>query len=629
MEKVIKQKLINAFANSFEAPYTGSLSEWAYQYVKLPNNYAVTGRFDVSISRYLVQPMEDLLDKNVVQVNVFGAAQTAKSTLGEVFIPYIIINDPGPILKLHQTDDMSNYFSEARLNPLLQNCVPVKNIFDLEKIKPTKDGFELPTMMCKLGSGINKNLWYGSTIRYLQIDEGHQIIQRTPECIKRCKIRTTAYGNNKKILLTSTPSIEGDSMWDEMTGKIMQWSWHCKACNNHQLWHWSKELPEASAGGRMSDGDGRFAGILWDNIYKNEESSSLNYELTGENAKLYCEHCSASYSDNEINRQYFNNSGKYLMTQDNGDNGCHTYQWPVFVNSKISFKSKVIEYLQAIAKKKQTGLTDDLRDFEQQTMGHFWRRGQTIDAAKIMAVSFNPLDDWKECLFRCIAVDYQRKNETKFYVVCGFSQTEIRVLEHSYCHKWDDIEALQKKWKIPSAAVFIDSGFNAGEVYNECWRHSQPVTFGKRIELYGWWPLKGDGNHESYSHTIGNDKVKKYYSPETKIALNNNQFVRLINWANLPIKSMLFHIRERKSDIKLVLPTSDPVFDEHMNAESLEWISDKSGLKTPRWIKKSDNNHWLDCMCMAIVGANMRNVYTTSLIDTVSLISALSGSLEK
>jgi hypothetical protein len=303
--------------------------------------------------------------------------------------------------------------------------------------------------------------------------------------------------------------------------------------------------------------------------------------------------------------------------------------WPAAVNMKIPFKQMVIQYLQAVATHKRLGTTDGLRIFRQQVLGQFWRRTQPIESSKVLATAFNPDEKWPDEIFRCIAVDYQRRNEQKFYVVCSFSATEIRVLDHSFCAKWSDIEVLQQKWNIPSAGVFVDSGYNADEVYKICCEHSQPIVINKKVMLYGYWALKGTGDREYYQHKIGTDTARKYYSPEIKASINNAQFARLILWANLPIKNMLFHIREGKSDIRLVLPVKDANFEAHLNAESLEWIEDKTGVKSPRWIKHSDENHYLDCMAMALVGASMRGIYTVDVIDRQNIINMVSGSLKK
>jgi phage terminase large subunit GpA-like protein len=613
MEAKLQTSLVQSFLNSFEPPFNGEVYEWAHEYVDLPPNYAVQGKFDINLSKYLIEPIKDLRNQDVTQVNLIAATQTGKTMASELFLPYVIVNDGGPVLKLHQTDDMAKTFVETRLIPLLERCPPVKAMLDNKRFSATITGINLPHMSIKMG-GAKENILHGLTIRYLLADE---VWLWDKDSITKAKARTTAYGTQKKVLITSQPGVEGDGLWDEMTGKIFEWAWKCPCCGNFQPYYWSKETESGS-----------WAGMVWDKKML-PDSSSYDYEGTAETARLQCYYCTGSLTDTEANRRYLNDTGKYILTRDNGNPQCHTYVWPAAVNMKIPFKQMVIQYLQAITTHRRIGTTDGLRIFTQQVLGHFWRRSQPIEASKVLATAFNPDEKWPDELFRCIAVDYQKKNEVKYYVVCSFSQREIRVLDHSFCHKWEDVAALQTKWGVPSAGVMVDSGYNSDEVYRECCSHSQPIVFNRKVVLYGWWALKGDGGHEYYNHKIGTDTARRYFSPEIKASINNAQFARLIQWANLPIKNMLFHIREGNSDIKLVLPTKDPNFDEHLNAESLEWIEDKTGVKAPRWIKHSDNNHWLDCMCMALVGASMRGIYTSDVIEKQNIINAMSGSLKK
>lgn len=616
MDNALKVSLVESFNNAFEAPFTGSIYAWAHENIDLPSSYAVQGRFDVSISKYLIKPLEDLQNRDIQQVNLIASTQTGKSLVQEIFLPYLIINDAGPTLRLQQTDEMSKTFVETRIIPVLQRCKATKELLDNERFTATSTGITLPHMFVKMTSA-KENLLHGLTIRYLLMDE---VWLYDKQSVIKAKARTTAFGNRKKILITSQPGIEGDQLFDEMTGKIFEWGWRCKECHQLQPYSWTKEVNGISGSS--------WAGMIWDKKLK--DGGTYDYEATGDTARLQCEYCTGSLVDSESNRRYLNDNGDYILVKDNGNPQCHTYQWPAFVNQKISFKEKVIQYLQAVTTHKRLGTTDGLRLFRQQVMGQFWKRSGPIETSKVLAVAFNPNEKWPDEIFRCIAVDYQRKHEMKFYVVCSFSKNEIRVLEHAFCATWDDIVTLQNKWKVPSAGVFVDSGYNADEIYKECCAHSQPIVFNRKVILFGWWAMKGDGGHEYYPHKVGNDIIRKYYSPEVKASINNSQFARLILWANLPIKNMLFHIRENKSDIKLIVPTPDPQFDEQLNAESLEWVEDKrTGLKTPRWIKTSDNNHYLDCMCMALVAATMRGIYTTHVIDSQNIITAYSGSIKQ
>ena len=588
MDPKIKAELINSFVNSFEPPYTGSVDQWAHTYVELGANYAIMGKFDIDISKYLIEPFKDLRNNDITQINLIAATQTAKTLVSEIFIPFVIVNDAGPVLRLHQSDEMATMFVQTRLLPLLEKCKPVKAMLDHDRYSAKKSGINLPHMAIKI-AGAKENVLHGQSVRYLLADECWLYDSNV---IEKAKARTTAFGRNKKILLTSQPGLEGDQLDGENNGIEYTWGWQCPHCNNTQPYYWSKEKP-----------DGSWAGIVWQKHYTTEESSSYDYQKTGDSARLQCYYCTGSVADTEANRRYLNDTGKYIITADKGDNHIHTYTWCAFVNQKITFKEKVIQYLQAIVQNRRYGTTDALRIFTQQVLGKPWRISAAIDQSKVLVQTFNPDAAWPDQVFRCIAVDYQKKYGMKFFVVAAFSRKEIRILEHGYVSKWDEIAALADKWKIPPPAIGVDSGYNAVEVYLESVNHGKIVKVGNKIERVGWTCMKGEDKDDGYYHKGPNDeKVLKYFSPLTRAAVNNNQFARLFRWGNFPIKNILFYIKEGKSDMKLILPTPDPDFSNQLNAEALQEVIDaKTGLKKLRWEKIHDDNHYLDCMAMAIV----------------------------
>lgn len=605
MNKELKSEFKSAFLDNFTCPYTGSIYQWAAENVKITTG-AVKGSFDISIFPYLRQPFDDLKDNSVHQINLSAAVQSGKTQFSEVYLPYIISVSPAETLRLHQSDDMARYFTETRLIPLLQNCKPTSQLIDnADRFAVKLGGITLPHMSLKI-AGAKENVLHGSTIRYLLLDECW--LYEKPDMIQKAKARTTAFGNNKKIVLTSQPGIEGDTFDKESTGKVFEWGWKCKECGNLQPWYWSKEKE-----------DGSWAGIIWDKVYKDADSSSYDLERTGDTARLQCYHCTASYTDNNVNRKYLNDNGAYIETADHGNPKVKTYSWCGFVNTKITFKEKCIEYLQATELHKKTGLTDKLKLFRQQVLGQTWKRTQAIDVSKILVQTFEPDKEWPEEIFRCLSVDYQRKLGVKYWCVVAFSANEMRIVDHGYCLKWDDIHALAEKYKIPPPAVVIDSGFNASEVYLECYNHSRAIKMGKKVEFWGWTALKGDDADDGYQHKMNDgQKLTKYHSPMVRASIDNIKFARLFHWSNFCIKTIFYHIREGKCDMKMVLPKPDPEFDLQLNAESLcEVVNKQTGLRKLRWEARHDNNHYLDVCCQAIVAAMLAGKFYP---DTVSLM---------
>ena len=598
MNKQLQTALLSAFLEGFEPIFSGSIDQWCKEYINLPPAYAIQGSFDVSLSNYLRKPFLDLKNSDINQINLIGAVQTGKTLVGELFIPYIIIETPGPVLKFSQTDEIADLFTETRLIPLLENCKPVKSILTNSKNRfaATKKSIILPHMAIKMGAA-KPNLLHGQSIRYLIMDE---VWLYEMGVVQKAKARCSAFGNNKKILISSQPGQVDDDLFQENKGKEFTWGWNCRECKNLQPWYWSKEKD-----------DGTWAGIVWDKYYSNETSSSYDFQKTGDSSRLLCYYCSASYTEKD--RQYLNQTGEYIQTADHGDHKVHTYMWNIFANQKITFKECVIEYLQAKLQNKRYGTTDALKTFTQQKLGQFWKPSIAMDQGKILVNTFKQDEVWPEQIFKCLSVDYQQKHQMKFWAVVAFSRIEIRVIDHGYVAKWEDINAIAEKHKLPPPAIGVDSGYHATEVYLEAFNRGKIIKLGKHIERVGWTAMKGADKDDGWPHVGPNGtKVMKYYSPMVRASVSNNQYARFFHWSNFAIKTILYNIREGKSDMKLVLPTPDPDFIQQLNAETLQEVLDpKTGLRKMRWVKISDNNHYLDILCQAIVLAQMADRFGT------------------
>lgn len=586
METGLFNKLIDTFNDALTPIYTGSIIDWAQENVDIRGAYAVQGRFNINISKYLIQPFMDLQNRNVTQINLIAATQTGKTLISELYLPYIIVNTPGPCLRLHQSDDMAKTAIESRLYPLLINCREVKKLLNEDSI--TKGSIKLSNMYVKI-AGAKENVIHSSTIQYLMMDE---VWQYNEGVVEKAKARTTALGNNKKIIISSQPGMEGDQLDKEHTGKLFEWQWKCPHCNNYQSYNWNVQKPDET-----------YAGMIWDKQYIDATSGSYDIEKTAATARMQCYHCTGSVADTYENRRYLNDTGKYVCIEDKGNPQTHTYTWCAFVNQKISFKEKVIQYLQAKDIHKKHGTTNELKTFTQQVLGKSWKRIQPIDISKVLVANFNNNEKWPEEVFRCMAVDYQQKFGLKHWIVVAYSTKEIRVLDHGTVSKWEEVDEISKKYNIPPKCVAVDTGYNAKEVYLEAFKRGSVMKIGNIVEIIGWCCLKGDDADDGYQHVGPNgSKVLKYYSPLRRPQIKENTTGRLYEWSNKLIKDTLYHIREGKGELKIVLPIKDDEFERQMHSETIvEVIDSKTGLKKSRWEKVHDDNHWWDCLCMAIV----------------------------
>src|ERR1051325_996644 len=98
--------------------------QWAAEEGELPNIYAVTGRLDVATCPMIKGPLEALRRKTVRHVIAMCGVQCLKTLIGELWLCWSIVNDPGPAQWLQRTDEEAKEHSRERFSKLL-NSFPV------------------------------------------------------------------------------------------------------------------------------------------------------------------------------------------------------------------------------------------------------------------------------------------------------------------------------------------------------------------------------------------------------------------------------------------------------------------------------------------------------------------------
>lgn len=600
MDPAIVQEFNAAYAEALSPPWSGSVDEWCSQYVELPNAYAIPGKFDVTYSPYLKQPFKDFRDPTIRMVNLYAATQCAKSLCAELFIPYVIVNDPGPMMRLHQSDEMAATFTETRLIPLLKACPPVKQLLAYNRFAATKRGINLPHMNIKIGSA-KETLLHGMSLRYLLMDEVHLYDKGV---VEKAIARTTAFAQRRKIIISSQPS-ESDSELAKYAnaGLVYVWQWRCFKCGEYQNWEWNKLWPDKTSGSGY--------GVTWDK----KVDSDKNYLMdeTGATARLVCKSCRHEHADTQSNRRRLVDEGRYHCIKTDGDTGVRTYMWPGFVNPAITFKEKVVQYLQAKNKERFFGLADDLQTFYNQVLGVEWKKGERLEPSRILVQSYDTNAEWPEEGARFMTVDYQRANSIKYYLIRAWSDKgDSRLLAHGYVTNWDEIEALRVRWKVPIANVGVDSGYSSEEVYGESVKRGAPAQIGKMKVWVGWTCLKGDGQKKEYLHKDG---VKRYYSQEIRGDPNfpmNSKYrglvARVYLWSNYSVKSILARLRDNQTHSKWVSNTQEQAYLDQLHSEVFD------GLKN-RWVPKNEhnpNNHYWDLENMNLVMAMMLGCFAST-----------------
>ena len=615
MDTIVQQELFASYSDNLSPPFSGSVDQWCNQHIDLPSAYAIPGKFSVNSSPYLIQPFQDLRDPKVMMVNMIGATQIGKSLLAELYIPFIIANDPGPLLRLHQNDDIGEVFTATRLIPMLKNCKPIQSMLMLNRFVATKKGLTLPHMNIKVSSA-KESMLHGLSIRYLLMDEAHLYDVGT---IEKAIARTTAFAGRRKIIISSQPNVHGSELekWYNK-GLIFSWHWLCPHCKKHQPYRWWQ---------RRSDNT--YAGINWDTIL-NDDKDTTNILLSSRTAWLECYDCRHKVSDTIENRRYLNDTGKYVCTKTDGDPTIHSYTVPQFVNINISFADLVVQYLNA-KKLEPLGLDEDMITFKNQVLGAFYKASVQDDHSKIARGEYSTDPNHKSPdSIRIMTVDVQRRGLIKYYVIREWNKkgNESRRIAFGVCRTWGEVDDIRKKYGVSNACVGVDSGdgVTSQDVYQACISHGE-WTPDKKIWL-NWIPMKGD-QKMSYIHE---DKVNRYYSPPSKQSVSwpsdskyRGMPAKLILWSNWSVKSILMSLRDNKVDgVKWLVDSKDATYEQQMYSEGIKSILDKkTGTTIQRWVQIGEDNHYLDTEAMNLTLAIKFNCFSATKINEDELMKML------
>jgi phage terminase large subunit GpA-like protein len=620
MIAAIKDELIQCFTDGFTPPFSGSLIEWAKENVILPAAYAIPGPLDLSTSPYLIEPAKALLNPKIRQVNLIGATQTGKTMLGnETFIPFIICESPGPVMKLHQNDDVAETFVETRLTPLLHNCKPIKPYLSFKRYSLKKRGIILPHMSVKV-SGAHENISSGFSIRYLLMDEAHLY---DVGLIEKFIARTTAFAGRRKIVITSQPNQAGSELQKYYNlGLIYEWQWKCPQCGKYQSWNWSKER-----------NDRTYAGINWDTILM-PDGETTDIAKSSATAWLECFHCKHQIPDNVTNRRMLNYTGQYICIKSDGDPEIASYTWPGFVNINLSFASFVVQYMNAKRIMRNTGLNEDMITFVEQVLGKFYKAEPVTNVSKILMGEYEIDPALKnDKAIRILSVDCQRKGLVKYYIVREFdkSGTESRLLDFGIMRTWEEVDAMAKKFNIQIPLVVIDSGDGEMtiEIYQECVKHGHTIKLPNgMLDYVCWTPLKGS-DKLSFVHP---DKTVRYYAPpgkgDTMFPVDHKLRgipAPFVLWSNYSIKTILSNLRDGKvPGCKWLINKRDPAYESQMYSEGIQTVIDKkTGGVITRWMKSGEENHFWDAECQALAQAMRANCFSATKIDEDQLKIAI------
>jgi len=216
---LMDRQLAEAFREEIAPEPPLTVDEWADRNLILDDTMSSEpGRYRVSRTPYVREPMRCLSVTSPIQVVVLiWGAQLGKSTTGNAWIGYVMDNSPGPMLAVQPRVQDALDYSRLRIEPMieanesLQRRIGSKWVRDGTNTLTTKKypGGVLIITGANSAAGLKSR-----PIRYLFLDEVDEYpwdVQDQGDPLTLAIRRTNTYGHRRKVLVTSTPTIQGRS----------------------------------------------------------------------------------------------------------------------------------------------------------------------------------------------------------------------------------------------------------------------------------------------------------------------------------------------------------------------------------------------------------------------------------
>lgn len=195
------------------------VSQWAERHRVLPSTNAIPGPYRNRVTPYLVEIMDAFSDDSIEEIIFVKPTQVGGTTTLENALGEIIDQDPSPTMLVYPTDELAERVVEDKLEPMIHQCKPLREKYRESESQRLQLKFQGMTVYL---NGANSPSKLASTpIRFLFLDEVDKYpgaTKKEADPVKLAMERTKTYKANRKIYMTSTPTLKTGQIWRAKEG---------------------------------------------------------------------------------------------------------------------------------------------------------------------------------------------------------------------------------------------------------------------------------------------------------------------------------------------------------------------------------------------------------------------------
>jgi len=465
-----EKRLYRIVEHNFRTRKEQKAWEWIEENCELPpeSGAKLKGPIDTSVTAYTRGIYDAYADNSVRFLTLAKSAQVGGTLVLKNLVLWDIANNPGPGLYVTANVKLAGHFNDRELEPHFRHCREVERLANrkrgewskLEKI------FSNGATLGLIGSNSPSNLGYRPVmnLKMDEVDKWPGESNKEAPADQLAEARTKSYGDVRKVLATSTPTIENGAIWQRfLRGSQEKYYVPCPHCGFKQELHFFYRESEKNGG------------VWWPEDCRREDGS-YDLDRVERETRYRCVSCDEPIHNDK--KSAMNLAGEWVKTNSNAPVSHRSFHISALYSPFETWGGIAKAFLQS---KNAAGR---MHDFFNNYLGLPWTRQATVVKRSVIKeiVEISPTYRRGELPIKPIVitmtVDVQRENF--WWVIRAWERTGVSYLiDYGPSISYEDLREIVsteyefdgQKYKIYKA--MIDSGYAAKHiagVYDQCIR---------------------------------------------------------------------------------------------------------------------------------------------------------------
>ena len=552
-----------------------TVSEWAEKYRMLDSkSSAMPGPWSNDITPYLTGVMDEFNNYETEKIIFVKPTQIGGTEALQNMIGYIVMQDPSPTMIVYPTDTLAKSVSENRLQPMLKATPEIAKKFD-ENSSLLELQFD--SMYISLTGSNSPSGLASKPIRFLMMDEVDKYpgaSSKEADPIKLATERTKTF-HNKKIYITSTPTLKTGHIWKEKEAADIEK-------------HFFVPCPHC----------GEYIEFKFQNI-RFPDDEGMSYADRAEFATYVCQECGCLITDNDKHNML--KLGEWRTVRHNTKYVRNVAFW---INTLYSPFVRWSDIAKEFLVSKDD--PEDLQNFVNSWLAEAWEDTKLKTSAELVLERQTELPayvvpQWTKLL--TAGVDVQ-ENSLYWSIRAWGEFLTSQNIAHGQSLSFEEIDRIMNMQYMTEEGdpmvvnlCLIDSGDQTDIVYDFCALHSDYAL-----------PVKGS-SHAQLSHyklSMVNKTDSRAYGMQL-VLVDGGRY-----------KDMIAGRMQRPNGKGswMVYSGCDMEYATQVTAEHKVNVKTPGGTKQV-WQKKSSHadNHYLDTEVYALAAADVMGVRTLHLVE--------------